>query len=310
MLVKLLCLFSCAVVFCGCSNNDRNLIEASGTIEGTDITVASEVVGKVREVRVQEGSRVQTGDTLVIIDDTDYRLQLRQAEANAAASDAQYRLALEGSRKEDIAQAEAVYKTAEADYKRMKDLLAAQTVTQKQYDEAYARYVSAQQTYQKLASGLRKAEIDAARARMDQAVAQADLLRKRVRDCIVLAPTPATVTHRVVEPGEFVTVGAPLLKLTNLDRVTLTIYLNEQQLALVKLGQRAEVRTDGMPHRAIEGTVTYISPTAEFTPKNVQTKEERTKLVFAVKIEVKNTDGILKPGLPADATLMDNAPHE
>ncbi len=310
MPIKLLCMLSWIVLLWGCSNNDRNVIEASGTIEGTDITVASEVVGKVRDVRVQEGARVEAGDTLVIIDDTDYRLQLRQAEAGAAASDAQYRLALEGSRKEDIAQAEALYKTAEADYKRMKELLAAQTVTQKQYDEAYARYVAAEQTYRKLVRGLRQAEIDAARARMEQAAAQVDLLRKRVRDCIILAPTAATVTHRVVEPGEFVTVGAPLLKLTNLDRVTLTIYINEQQLGLVKPGQHAAVRTDGLPDRALDGIVTYISPTAEFTPKNVQTKEERTKLVFAVKIEVTNTEGILKPGLPADARLTGSVQHE
>jgi HlyD family secretion protein len=306
MIKHILCILGTLSLLYGCSGNDSDIIEASGTIEGTDITVASEVVGKIKEVRVQEGARVQVGDTLLIIDDTDYRIQLRQAEANAAASDAQYRLALEGSRREDIVQAEALYKTAEADYKRMKELLAAQTITQKQYDDAYARYVAAEQTYRKLARGLRKAEIDAARARRDQAAAQVEQLLKRVRDCVVLAPTNATVTHRVVEPGEFVTVGAPLLKLTNLDRVTLTIYVNEQQLARVKLRQPAEVRIDGMPDRVFQGTVTFISPTAEFTPKNVQTKEERTKLVFGVKVEVDNRDGALKPGLPADARLVTN----
>jgi HlyD family secretion protein len=306
MIKHILCILGTLSFLYGCSGNDSDIIEASGTIEGTDITVASEVVGKIKEVRVQEGARVQVGDTLLIIDDTDYRIQLRQAEANAAASDAQYRLALEGSRREDIVQAEALYKTAEADYKRMKKLLAAQTITQKQYDDAYARYVAAEQTYRKLARGLRKAEIDAARARRDQAAAQVEQLLKRVRDCVVLAPTNATVTQRVVEPGEFVTVGAPLLKLTNLDRVTLTIYVNEQQLARVKLRQPAEVRIDGMPDRVFQGTVTFISPTAEFTPKNVQTKEERTKLVFGVKVEVDNRDGALKPGLPADARLVTN----
>lgn len=306
MIKHILCILGTLSLLYGCSGNDSDIIEASGTIEGTDITVASEVVGKIKEVRVQEGARVQVGDTLLIIDDTDYRIQLRQAEANAAASDAQYRLALEGSRQEDIVQAEALYKTAEADYKRMKELLAAQTITQKQYDDAYARYVAAEQTYRKLARGLRKAEIDAARARRDQAAAQVEQLLKRVRDCVVLAPTNATVTQRVVEPGEFVTVGAPLLKLTNLDRVTLTIYVNEQQLARVKLRQPAEVRIDGMPDRVFQGTVTFISPTAEFTPKNVQTKEERTKLVFGVKVEVDNRDGALKPGLPADARLVTN----
>jgi membrane fusion protein YbhG len=290
----------------GCSGDGNNSIEASGTIEGTDVNIGTEVSGKVKEVLVTEGSRVTRGDTLVIIDDADYQLQLRQAQANAAASEAQYRLAIEGSRKEDILQAEAAYKTAETDYKRMKELLAQQSITQKQYDDVYTRYVSAQQTYEKLVRGLRKPEIDAARARRDQAVAQADLLMKKVHDCCITAPSPGTITLKSVEPGEFVTVGASVIRLTYLDRVKLIIYVNEQQLGNIKLGQKAEIRIDGR-NESKEGTVTYISPVAEFTPKNVQTKEERTKLVFGVKIEAENTDGVLKPGLPADAKLSVNS---
>jgi HlyD family secretion protein len=168
----------------------------------------------------------------------------------------------------------------------------------------YARYVSAQQTYEKLARGLRKPEIDMARARYEQAVAQVDQLKKKVRDCSILAPSAGTVTLKAGEPGEFVTIGAAVIKLTYLDRVKLVIYVNEQHLAGIRLGQKAEVNIDGAPDRTFEGIVTYISPNAEFTPKNVQTKEERTKLVFAVKIEVENSDGALKPGLPADAKLV------
>ncbi|MBX2992287.1 MAG: efflux RND transporter periplasmic adaptor subunit [Bacteroidetes bacterium] len=288
----------------GCSGNDRNAIEASGTIEGTNINIGSEVAGKVKEVWVMEGTRVSAGDTLVVIDDTDYQIQLRQALANAAAADAQYRLALEGSRKEDILQAEAAYKTSRTDYERMKELLAAQTITQKQYDDVYARFVSAEQTYQKLVRGLRKPEIEIARARREQAEAQADQLRKKVRDCSIVAPAEGTVTLKSVEVGELVTPGANVIRLTYLDIVKIVIYVNEQYLPHIRLGQKAEVKIDGMPDRTFEGKVTFISPSAEFTPKNVQTKEERTKLVFGVKIEVENKDGALKPGLPADARLV------
>lgn len=288
----------------GCSNGDKNIIEASGTIEGTDVNIGTEVAGKVKAVRVEEGARVAKGDTLLIIDDADYRIQLRSAEANAAAADAQYRLALEGARREDLTQAEAAYQTAEADYHRMKELLAAQAITQKQYDDVYTRYVAAQQNYQKLFRGLRKSEIDAARARREQAEAQADLLRKKVRDCYILAPSEGIISLKAVEVGELVTVGANVVRITYLDKVKLMIYVNEQQLGNVKLGQRAEVRIDGNPDKVHEGKVVYISPNAEFTPKNVQTKEERTKLVFGVKIEVENRDGVLKPGLPADARLV------
>src|ERR1041384_3939616 len=119
-----------------CSGRNGSEITASGTIEGTDVQIGAEVAGKVLQVRVDEGSRVKAGDTLVVLDDSEYRIQLRQAEANLASFESSYRLTVEGSRKEDILQAEAAYKTAEADYGRMKDLLAQSAVTQKQYDAA------------------------------------------------------------------------------------------------------------------------------------------------------------------------------
>jgi len=255
-------------------------------------------------VPVTEGARVAAGDTLVVINDEEYRLQLKQAEANLASQDAAYRLAREGSRKEDLLQAEAAYTAAMADHLRMKDLLATATITQKQYDDVYARFVAAEQTYAKARAGLRPEEINGARARRESAAAQVELLQKRIRDCTVLAPAQGTVTLRAVEPGELVGPGSNVVRLTFLDKVKLTIYVNEAELGFVTLGQPAEVFIDSFgDSRPFSGSVVYISPSAEFTPKNVQTKEERTKLVFAVKIEVDNPDGALKPGLPADAVL-------
>ena len=301
--MKYLSMLIVAILFGACSGNDDGAIEASGTIEGTDITLAAEVMGRVREVHVDEGTRVRRGDTLVVLDGEEYEIQLRQATASQEALASAYRLALEGARREDIVQAEAAYRTAAADYRRMKDLLASQTVTQKQYDDVYARYVAAEQTYQKLLAGSRKEEIIAARARAAAAEAQVDLLRKKVGDCTIVSPADATVTLRSVEPGEYVGVGNNVLRLTVLDRVKLTIYVSETELGRVRLGQAAGVSIDSAPEREFEARVVYVSPVAEFTPKNVQTKEERTKLVFAVRLEVDNTDGALKPGLPADAIL-------
>jgi HlyD family secretion protein len=292
------------LLIASCSNGDRNVIDASGTIEGTDVNVAAEVGGKVREIRVQEGSQVARGDTLVIIDDADYQIQLRQAMANLSSFDLAYRLAAAGSRQEDIIQAEAAYRNAESDLARMKTLLASQTVTQKQYDDAFARAVAAEQTYRKFKSGLRPEEVEAARARRESAAAQADLLKKKVRDCRLVAPTAGTVTLLGIEQGELAVPGMTLLRLTFLDKVKLTIYVGEAELGRITLGQPAKVSIDAFgTGRAFDGRVVYISPIAEFTPKNVQTKEERTKLVFGVKIEVENPDHALKPGLPADARI-------
>ncbi len=287
----------------GCSGNGAKSIDASGTIEGTDVDVGMEAAGRVTSVRVDEGSRVVPGDTLLTVDDSDYQIQLRQAIANLESFEAQYRLAKEGSRQEDIIQAKAVYDAADADYQRMKGLLQTQTVTQKQYDDAYARYVAAQQTYEKVRRGLRPEEITNARVRCDYAAAQVDLLRKKVRDCVLLSPTTGIVTLRSIEPGELVAIGSNVLRITDLDRVDLMIYVNEEELAKITLGQNATVSVDGYPGRTFDGKVVYMAPSAEFTPKNIQTKEERTKLVFGVKIEIQNRDGALKPGLPADAAL-------
>jgi HlyD family secretion protein len=291
------------IVLIGCSGNDKDTIEASGTIEGTDVNIGAEVGGRVAQLRVDEGSRVAAGDTLLVIDDTEYQIQLRQALANLASFASAYRLALSGSRTEDVLQAQAAFQNAEGDYQRMKTLLASQTITQKQYDDAYARYVAADQTLRKLKTGLRPEEIEGARVRRDYAAAQADLLRKKVRDCRIVSPSAGTVTLRGVEPGELVTPGMTVLRLTYLDRVKLTIYVNETALGRLNLGQPAKVSIDAFS-RQFDGSVTYISPVAEFTPKNVQTKEERTKLVFGVKIEIDNSDHALKPGLPADAKIF------
>lgn len=302
--VQGVCVAALAALAAGCSGDGGGVIEGSGTIEGTDVNVGAEVSGKILEVRVDEGMRVARGDTLVVIDDTEYALQLVQGEAGLASLESAYQLAVEGSRQEDVIQAKAADETAQSDERRMKDLLASETITQKQYDDAYARSVAAEQTYQKLHRGSRPEEIRGARVRRDQASAQVELLRKKVRDCRILSPSDGTVTLRGVEPGELVAVGTNVLRLTYLDKVKLTIYVNETDLGKVKLRQGAKVSIDTDAKRSYDGIVVFISPVAEFTPKNVQTKEERTKLVFGVKIEVPNPDGSLKPGLPADARII------
>jgi multidrug resistance efflux pump len=119
----------------------------------------------------------------------------------------------------------------------------------------------------------------------------------------LLAPRDGIVTERVADPGELAAPGATLLTLANLDQVTLTVYVPDMQMGRVHLGQEADVSVDAYPGETFKGTVTYIAAQAEFTPKNVQTKEERANLVFAVKITLANADHRLKPGMPADATL-------
>lgn len=299
------------------SGGNSGDISASGTIEATTVNVASKVSGQVKSLKVQEGSVVVTGDTLAEIDHLTLDLQLKQAEAGLELAEAQDQLLVKGAREEDIrqaeeglTQAEANWKVAEEDKKRMQELFDSHSATQKQRDDAEARstvalaqYNSAKQGLQKVMQWARPEELRASKARVNQAKASVDLLKKTISDSYIVAPVNGTVTSKSVEVGELVAPGATILTITKLETVNLMIYVTEVELARVKLGQQADVQIDGEPTRSFIGRVTYISPKAEFTPKNIQTKEDRVKLVFGVKVEIDNPDGSLKPGMPADAVI-------
>jgi len=301
--MKQIPIFVVALLVAGCSGNNGKEISASGTIETTEVAVSAKVGGQIIRLLVDEGSSVKAGDTLALIDRSDLDIQLAQARANAAAAEAQYNLTVRGSREEDIAQAEANLKNAHDDIDRMKDLFKEQSITQKQLDDAQTRYVVAQQIYDKLKRGSRPEEIEIARARRDQAAAQVDAIKKKIRDSYVVGPIAGVITQKAVEQGEEVMPNAALFRISRLDLVHLMIYVTEQELGRVKLGQDAKVYIDTDPKKPLVGKITYISSVAEFTPKNVQTKEDRTKLVFGVKIEIPNPGQVLKPGMPADAVI-------
>jgi HlyD family secretion protein len=156
----------------------------------------------------------------------------------------------------------------------------------------------------KLREGSRDEERALARARRDQAAAAAAQLRKKVADCTITAPLGGVVVNRFVEVGELAAPGASIVRIADLDEMKINVYVPETLIPRIQLGQNAELVVDAFEGRTFGGTVVYISPTAEFTPKSIQTKEERVKLVFAVKILVSNPDGALKAGLPADVTLQ------
>lgn len=292
-------------------------LAASGTIEARQVEVAARVGGQVREVRIEEGARVAAGDVLAVLDHENMDIQLRQAEAGIALAEAQLALLRQGARSEDIRQAEAALAQTEtaltvagADARRMRELESRGGATRKQREDAEARLAATQsqvtaarEALKKVRASVRPEEIRAAEARLAQAQAAADLLRKAVSDSTIASPGPGVVTVRAVEPGETVAPGATVAVITDLDRVHVTIYVPAGALGRVRLGDPAEVRIDSLPGRVFAGTVTFISPEAEFTPKNVQTREDRVKLVFGVKIEVPNPEHLLKPGLPADAVV-------
>ena len=306
------------VFLIGCSNGkDENTIEESGTIETTNIIISSRVNGDVSKILFNEGDKIKIGDTLLVIDHDLLKIKLKQAEAGIKAAKAKLNLALTGARKEDVSvatdklnQAKANFNLVENNFKRFKNLYDEQAITKKQFDEISAKYQiaksqlnSAKQFLAKIKNISRPEEISQVRSNYENAKANFELIKKQISDSYITSPINGVIVERFVELGESVNYGSAIIKVSDLSNVKLVVYVNEENLGKVKLGQNAEIKTDTYKDKIYKGKVIYISPEAEFTPKNIQTKDERTKLVFAVKIEIKNPDNELKAGMPADAKI-------
>lgn len=301
-----------------CNNSsDANEISASGALEAQTLTISAKVTGQILNLRVDESSIVNEGDTLLLIDDENYRLQLAQAEAALEIAEAQLALLQKGTRNEDLEQASALLRqaeisleAAEKDFNRIKKLFEEETISQKQFDDASNRFLisksqfdAAREMFAKLKNIVRPEELRQAEAKLKQALAARDILKKSVNDCAVIAPSAGVISKKYFNDGELVLPMASLFKLIDLKKINLMIYVSETELPKIKLGQSAEITIDAFDEKKYDGKVIYISPEAEFTPKNIQTKDERTKLVFAVKIEIENDSMELKSGLPADALI-------
>jgi HlyD family secretion protein len=325
--VRTIALGAIAVLLAACRTEPaEGPARATGYVEATQVRVASEVSGRVLQVTVQEGEEVAAGDLLVTIDTTGLDLRLRQATAEREQAAAQLRLLQAGSRAEDIQQAEAQLAAAEAerdaaaaelaaartDEARFEQLLRARAGAEKARDDAAARRAQAEArldaaqnrvsgaraALKKLRAGARPEELAAARARVAAVEAQLAALEENIRDATIAAPSSGVVTARLVEPGELVATGAPLVTLMDLDRAWANAYVEEPLVPSLRMGQPATVITDAGDR--LPGEVAFIAPRAEFTPRNVQTAEERARLVFRVKVRVDNTRGVLKPGMPVE----------
>jgi HlyD family secretion protein len=273
---------------------------------------------------------VNRGDVVATLDTRDTELQIQRGRADRATAVAQLRLLEAGSRVEDIRQAQAQVDSAEAevstieadlkaaqvDLDRFEALLKANAGSQKQRDDAKARVDvarerqrgaqdrvrAAREAVARLKQGARPEEIDAARTRVAAADAQIAVLDKALTDAKIVAPVSGVVTQKLVDAGEIVMRGTPIVVVTDLDNAWANLFVPEPMVPRVKLGQSATVLTDAAG-QSLTGKVTFVSPKAEFTPRNVQTADERSKLVYRIKVSVDNHAGILKPGMPVDAEL-------
>jgi HlyD family secretion protein len=318
-----------AVAGCGKKSGDANTARVSGQIAATEVQVAPEIGGRILEIPVNEGDRVAQGDLIARLDTRDIELARQRAQAERSQADAQLRLLQAGSRSEDVRQSEAQASAAasevsaaqvdlaaaEADLERFERLLQSNSGSQKQRDDAAtrrdlardrlasarARERAAREGTARLQSGARPQEIDAARARVQAVDAQIATLDKQRDDATVRSPIGGVISERLLDPGEMAAPRAPVAVVTDLDHAWAEVFVDEPQVPRIKLGQPATLITDAGDR--LPGKVSFVSSKAEFTPRNVQTAEDRSKLVYRVKIAADNAKGILKQGMPVEAEI-------
>ena len=327
----------------GGSELPDGLIQANGRIEGDHVTVASKFPGRIAQIMVREGDTVRAGQILASLDDAQITARVDQAAAAVATLDAQIAaattalavlrrelpLAVSGASaglaraNADIAKADAAHLQDARDAERARDLRAKGLVPQQNAERAELAATAAQAAHDSARSGVveaqnrlsqaqlgadriaaKEAELVAMKAQREQAVAGLAEARSVVTDLTLKAPSPGVVLTRFRQAGEVVSAGSPILDLVDLDQLYLKVYVPEVQLGKLRLNLPARIYTDAFPETPFEATVTYISSRAEFTPKEVQTPDERVKLTYAVKLTLtSNPEHRLTPGLPADAVI-------
>jgi HlyD family secretion protein len=244
----------------------QDSLTLSGNVEVTEVNMGFKIPGRVQGLYTDEGRTVTRGEKLATLDSAEFESMVNQSKAS-------------------VRNAEAQYEKARKDFERYTKLYHDGVIASQQMDAAKSAYDVAVSQLQLSSALLKTADI-------------------KLKDSVIYSPLNGVVLRKNSEEGETVGAGTMVFTIGDLADPWVKVYVKEDRLGFVKLGQRAEVRSDTYPGKAYEGTVTYISSDAEFTPKNVQTKEERVKLVFGIKVSVKNVNNELKPGMPADVRIL------
>lgn len=284
-------LAGCALFLCSC-NAGRSAYDAEGYFESVEVTVSAEGNGRILYFDVQEGDQVEEGQMLGCIDTVQLyltRMQLVKSSESVLENRPDVNSQLQAMRE----QLDKLVREKD----RVENLLKDGAATRKQMDDIVSRISVMKLQIQAQEDALERSvsSLDAQSSSIDMQVAQID---DRLRKCRIISPVSGTILTKYAEAGEFASAGKPLFKVADLENVFLRAYLTSAQLSSVRLGQKVKVFSDygGGYGKEYDGTVTWISDQSEFTPKNIQTSDERENLVYAVKVSVKN-DGLIKLGM-------------
>lgn len=296
--------------------NSKGKLTLYGNVDIREVDLGFRVGGRIATIGVEEGDKVKPGQQLAALDQAPVDARVAEADATVATARAKLDLLRNGSRAQDIAQAragvaaaEAAYRKAQEDADRRKGLVGpgaiskgAWQATQAQLDTSKAQLDQAQQTYSKLKQGSRPEEIAAAKAQLQSAEAGRQAIKVDRSDTVLTAPSAGTIVTRAEEPGAIVAPGATVLTLS-IDRpLRVRAYIAETDLSRIAPGMKVTVTADGNP-KTYHGTIGFISPQAEFTPKTVQTEDLRTELVYRLRVIVSDPDDALRQGQPVTVTV-------
>lgn len=300
------------------SGGNDALVSASGTVEATEADLGFQIPGRIDSIAVREGDEVVPGQELAWLDRAELAARRQAAQAQAASARARLLELERGFRPEEIAQGRAAVRAAEQrladarrDLERVRRLHDGGAASRQQldhqetaYELAHSQHESAQEQLAILEQGPRQETVAAQRALLAQARAAVTQVDAALEQGVIRAPMSGIVTQRHREPGETAPAGVPIVTLLNPDDRWVRIYVPEDEVGRLAIGQPATISADAYPDRRYGGAVVFIAREAEFTPRNVQTQAERVKLVYRVKVRITEDPSFdLKPGLPADVRL-------
>jgi HlyD family secretion protein len=268
------------------SHHNKNGISGSGMIEVEEVAISSKVAGQIAELRIDEGSKVIAGDTLIVLDHKELAAPEKMAIAGLTVAN------------QTLIGIRAQKQNLETNLERSRKLYATKNISDADWENVQTQYEVLKTNEEKAIAGVKSAQ------------SQLELAQTQLANAHILSPIDGVVLAKNFDKGELIFPGAQLLTIGDLKRAWLKIYVSEKEMGRLHLGSKAAVYVDAYPKKKFDGTITWISSEAEFTPKNIQVKEERAQFVFAVKISIPNPDMLLIPGMPADAKILENHDYE
>ncbi len=291
-------------------------LDASGTIEAEQVELSAKLAGTLRNISIDSGDLVKKNQLVAVLQRNDLIAQKERDALGVTKAEALLADLTSGAREQEIKDAEigvntarTNYEKAQKDFARISELYGQEAVSQAEYEKAELSFKqqknlldSAESKLRLIKSGNRPDQIRAAKAELGRSRAVLKASEALLEDTKIVSPIDGTVLSKNINAGEFVQAGASVATLADLNDMWIKVYIPTDDLPRIKLGQEVTFTVSGTT-REFKGVIEEIANQGEFTPKTIQTKKERTNIVFAVKIKIDNEDGILKPGMPADVVL-------